>query len=262
MPNLSMRRLTRPAFALAILWAFGTAPAGAQPSEDDPLIGDRPDFTESAITIAPGRFQLEAGVTHSQGDEEDVDELGEILVRIGLSRRVELRLGLPSYLRIEGQGASDVTGFSDAELGAKIAIAESWGWTTAVLIGTSLPTGSSELRESSLQPGALLAAERDLSPRISLGTNVGYVYSKAGGERHGEVLASVATGIGLGETTGLFVELFGTIPESAGGPETYFLDAGLTRLLSPDFQLDIRAGVGLNSAADDFFAGAGLIWRH
>ena len=73
--------------------------------------------------------------------------------------------------------------------------------------------------------------------------------------------ASAALGFGLSETAGAFVEVFGFIPSDSGGPETYFFDAGVTQSLNPDLQLDLRAGVGLNSAADDYFVGAGLIWR-
>lgn len=256
----------RTALAWAILTtALGCSAAGAQtettPAED-PLIGDRPDFTESAVTITPGRFQVEAGFTFLDESAEDVQDFGELLVRIGLARRVELRVTLGSYVRVEPTDGADVSGLSDAAIGAKIGISESGGWTTAVLLGTTVPTGASEFRNSSLQPAAVFAAERDLSQSVSLGTNVGYVYASDEGERFGEILASAAVGVPLGETTGAFFELFGVIPESSGGPEAYFFDAGVTKLLSPNFQLDVRAGAGLNSSAADFFAGAGLIWRH
>ena len=33
---------------------------------DDPLVTDRPDFTESAVTVTRGRTQIEMGYTFSQ----------------------------------------------------------------------------------------------------------------------------------------------------------------------------------------------------
>ena len=247
-----------PVLATLVL-AFLTTPVLAQ--EDDPLVGDRPDFTESAVTVTKGRIQVEAGATHSDAGKGESQEIGEILVRIGLSGQLELRIGLPSYALVDGPGTGDPSGFVDSSVGVKIALAELRGWTTALLLGTTLPTGSSEFREPHPQPGAVFVAERDLTASVSLGTNVGYGYASAGGEQFGEAIASLAVGFGLGDTTGLFLEVFGTVPSGRGGPETYSFDAGVTQSLGPDFQLDVRAGVGLNSAADDVFVGAGLIWR-
>jgi hypothetical protein len=234
---------------------------GALAQDDDPLVGDRPDFTESAVTVAPGRTQVEAGATHTEADRTESQEFAEVLLRIGLGERIELRVGLNSYARVEEPGGRDLTGFVDTSLGAKIALGEAAGWTTAVLFGTTLPTGSTEFREPHPQPDVVLAAERDLTGSVSLGTNFGYAYASADGVQFGEAFASAALGVGLSETTGAFFEFFGFVRASAGRPETYFLDAGITKGLGPDFQLDLRVGTGLNSAADDLFVGAGLIWR-
>lgn len=250
--------------AAAWLTLLVLATAGAASAEDDdPLVGDRPDFTESAVTIAPGRVQVESGATHTDSGDAESQELGEVLVRIGLTPRLELRVGLPSYARVDGLRGNDPSGFTDASLGIKLALGEAGGWTTALLAGTSLPTGSSEFRSSRAQPDVVLAAERDLTDSVALGTNVGfsYGYDSQGGGRFTEFFASAALGLPLGESAGVFVELFGFVPSSSGGPESYFFDAGVTRGLGPDLQLDVRAGVGLNSAADDYFVGAGLIWR-
>lgn len=43
-------------------------------------------------------------------------------------------------------------------------------------------------------------------------------------------------------------------------PEHYF-DGGFTYLLRNNMQFDVRAGVGANAAAVDFFAGSGLCVR-
>ncbi|MBL8851755.1 MAG: transporter [Planctomycetaceae bacterium] len=41
----------------------------------------------------------------------------------------------------------------------------------------------------------------------------------------------------------------------------HYFDGGFTVKLTPDVQCDIRAGNGLNDAADDYFIGTGLSWR-
>jgi hypothetical protein len=56
----------------------------------------------------------------------------------------------------------------------------------------------------------------------------------------------------------VYNEVFGIFPNGAAetGPEYYF-DAGFTYLVNNNFQLDIRAGWGLNDRSDDFFTGIG-----
>jgi len=68
---------------------------------DEPLITDRPDFTESTDAVPRGHLQLEAGYTFTY-DREKLDRTRdhtspEILLRIGLVDRLELRLGWAGY---------------------------------------------------------------------------------------------------------------------------------------------------------------------
>jgi hypothetical protein len=58
---------------------------------------------------------------------------------------------------------------------------------------------------------------------------------------------------------GCYCEWFTLIPHfaSLARPENY-ANGGFRFLLSDNVQWDIRAGFGLNEAADNFFAGSGL----
>ena len=73
----------------------------------EPLITDRPDFTESTDAIPAGHFQLEAGYTFTY-DREHTDRVRdhaapEFLLRIGVIDDVELRLGWQGYSWTENQ---------------------------------------------------------------------------------------------------------------------------------------------------------------
>src|SRR5688500_373298 len=70
-----------------------TAPGGPR----TPLVTDRPDFTESAVTV-PGGVQVEAGATYAGEAGADGTTVGEVLVRAALTPRAELRVGVPSYV--------------------------------------------------------------------------------------------------------------------------------------------------------------------
>jgi hypothetical protein len=70
------------------------------------------------------------------------------------------------------------------------------------------------------------------------------------------------TSVSLTERLGSYAEGFALVPDGAdtNRPQQYF-NGGFTYLLTHDIQLDVRAGVGLNEAADDFFVGSGLSVR-
>ncbi len=90
-------------------------------------MADRPDFTESTLTIAPGHVQVEGGFTFSRFGDEESQSFGEILVRIGTGERVETRLGIGSYSRIDPgfAGADTISGYEDPFVGIKVRLNES-----------------------------------------------------------------------------------------------------------------------------------------
>lgn len=253
--RLAPRRLLLP----ALLGLLPTCGLTAQ----EPLVSDRPDVTESAVTVSAGRWQLEAGSTWAEdrgGDEELT--VGEVLLRRGLSDRSELRLGVPSYLAADR--APD--GFEDAALGLKLRLIQAETDRprrpqTALIVETTLPTGSRGVREPHAQPTALLAVAWPLGAATELAANLGATYASVGGEQFGQAVASVALGRELADRLGGYVELFGSSREEPGGDASVLFDSGVTWSLGPDLQLDLRVGVGLDEATPDRFAGMGIVWR-
>src|SRR6185369_15747729 len=70
--------------------------SGVLPAQE--MSTDRPDFTESTGLVGRGVFQFENGFTVAR--EHGVHSLsdGEFLVRVGVSRRAELRFGAEGFL--------------------------------------------------------------------------------------------------------------------------------------------------------------------
>jgi len=61
---------------------------------------------------------------------------------------------------------------------------------------------------------------------------------------------------------GAYTEWFAVFPDSADTQQTeHYFNGGFTYLISNDIQWDVRAGTGLNDAADDFFVGTGVSIR-
>lgn len=250
--------------------AQGNTPAApnlAKVSEAEPIVTDRPDFTESTETVPAGMTQIEAGTTFSRAGEEKSHSLGEVLIRHSLGRKTELRLEVPTFSRTRGAGGREA-GFEDGSIGFKTVLSLGSGGfglgrpRVSLIADTSLPLGSRRFRERKLQPGAKLLLSWELSDRVALSSNLNYAYLSEQGERFGELSASASLGVGLTDKVGSFIEVFGFSP-SGDRDDSRFINGGFTFLVNNDLQLDARLGFGLGNAVKgpDTFFGVGLSQR-
>lgn len=273
---MSLRRIARLA-ALAAVCAGGVPvdPAHAQPAPvllpavqgfREPLVTDRPNFTESPSVVGTRRLQLEAGHTFARSGGVTSSALGEVLLRLGVASRAELRVALNSYVRtgpVPGVAERGPAGWEDASIGAKLALVpEARGGVPALalLVGTSVPTGSAGLRREAPEPAAKLALAWDLGERWAVSSNLKYALRAApGGARVGEPSASLSLGRALTPRLGSYLEAFAFRPRGAEGTE--YVNGGVTALLSTDLQLDARVGSGIGRNGRDYFVGLGLARR-
>ena len=259
------RILRRSAVALASVAV--RAHAQSAPPAREPIVTDRPDFTEATDAVGAHTFQLEAGNTFARTGDERSNALGEVLLRVGLARRVELRVSPNSYVRTSpatrAAGVPSAAGIEDASLGAKLALRTApngFAPAVAVLVGTSVPTGSRAFRHAAPEREAKLALSWELGERWDVATNVNYTASTEDDGTHvGEPAASVSVGHELTARVGSYFEVYGFRPR--GGEGTQYVNTGLTFQLSPDFQLDARVGSGVGGNAHDYFGGLGLARR-
>ncbi len=257
--------LTRSALLLAVLLPLAGPPA-VLGQADTPLSTDRPDFTEGPSPVAAGRFQLEAGYTFTREDQIDSHSVGEVLFRIGLVSRVELRAALNSYAWLDSP-QEDANGLEDASLGLKLGLMEApedfdpLRPQVGLLVGTTLPTGEGGFGEDGLQPEVKLALGWDLSDRLSLGSNLNYAYASEAGDRFSQFSGSLALGVSFSELLGGYLEFFGFVPASSDGTDESFLNGGVTLLATDNLQFDARVGLALNDPNSSYFAGLGFAVR-
>lgn len=245
--------------------------ASAAAAQSDPLVTDRPDQTESAITVAPGKVQIEAGGTVETdtavfGTQRDeiIITAPSVLLRVGLLDRLEARIGGEWVQRsyevfdpIAPDGTTRVTGSDPFELhlGGKLNLGDDQrsGFASAILGGVNIVTSgdpglsSAELRASLSQ---------DFTSVFSGGVNLGAEWVDGDGTT---TFYTLVVGLGLSETFGTFVELYGDMPWHEGAAQSF--DTGLTWQTSEVFQLDLAAGFGLNREAKDALVGLGFSWR-
>jgi len=256
-------------FALAMLMIC--APSRVSAQEAPELVTDRPDQTESSSVVGPGYVQFEGGWTHSENDdgvEVRTDAIPEVLLRIGLVERLELRLGFSGYVWEDVDAGEDNDGLGDTEVGTKLFLWKEGGYLpeAALLTHLSLPTGESGFSSERADPSFAFLFSHTLTDRLSFGYNLGAVWGTeqdASGDRDTlSVFRYTATlGVGLTERLSGFVEVFGDVPMSASGGPANMFDGGFTYLIIDNFQIDVASGVGLSQEADDWFITTGATYR-
>jgi hypothetical protein len=239
---------------------------GAVEAQEAPLVGDRPGFTDSASVLEPRRVQLETGYTHTEADEVESEAVGELLLRIGWTEKLELRLGFNSYVTTDTP-AGEISGFEDPSIGIRLKLSEGaerfhlFKPEAALLLGTSLPIGAEEFGSPHFQPTTKLSLAWALGDRLSLGSNLGVGWISADGDQYLEGVASLSLGVAVTGSLGAFIEYYAYLPESSAGSADQYVDAGLAWVVTNDLQLDIRAGTQVGAGETDFFVGAGVAYR-
>ncbi len=263
-PHRPRRALRATPAALLSLSLAACATGGL--ADREPLITDRPDFTESAQSVPARMVQVETGYTYADDDGAVSHTVGELLGRFGVGPRTELRVGINSYAVTTVSGVR-VTGLEDASLGAKFTLltgADHFDLLRpdlALIVATTVPTGSSAYGEPAWQPDAKLVVGWTLTDRLAWTSNLNYAYASQDDVRFDQPSFSTSFGYAVAERVGVYAEYFRIMPESRGADDAGYLNGGVTYLVSPEFQLDARLGQGVDGAASGYFIGLGLSRR-
>ena len=239
---------------------------------EDAIATDRPDFTEASSTVGKGRIQLESGYTFSRdrsgGIRTTTHSYPEALLRIGaLADWLEFRIG--QNFGETRSGLFSASGAEDLYLGVKLGLTEQKQVLPemALILQTTVPTGHSEFTGGKMQPGFNWLYGWDVVPdRLTFGgsTQANRVYDEI---NHGyiELAQSLTIGYGLTDRLSAYTEWFAFFPAGAvalGVTAQHYLDGGFTYQFTPNFQVDIRAGIGVSRRADDYFIGSGFGVRY
>ena len=253
-----------------VLWLLIPAPAFAQTSSPTPdeseINTDRPDFTESSAAVGKGVIQLEGGFTsgsdHEAGVETNDIRFPQILVRIGLSKRFELRLGGDGFItddvRPDGQSDQRTSGFGAISVAGKYVLRDSdEGLSLAVIPILSIPSGSDAFG-GSVDPAVKFTWAHGLPAGFDASGNFNFASVDNNGHRDFLRVASVSFSHALAPKWEAYWELI-TAFDSAECACTF--DTGVTRLFGRNFQLDVEGGWGLTDSATDWFVGFGFAVR-
>ena len=265
-----MTRFSLMPFLLAAFLLIACLPAHAQttppPAQNNPFSSERPGFTNGAETVAPRRLQFEGGYTYlpyEGGHEHRIADAA--LLRVGLGKTTEFRVGLPNIAFTHSSGGSDTHGFTDTSLGTKWRFLQAAKGrpSAAFIVQTSLPTGEPAYRASHLQPQIALEAAYALSDVWSVQSDLIYTRAYDGGTQYDQWAGGLNFGRSLTDTTGVFLETYRIAPSGgANAPNGNYIDGGITYLLNTNTQLDFNLGTGITSfVKNDHFFGVGVARR-
>ncbi|HSP87510.1 MAG TPA: transporter [Ignavibacteriaceae bacterium] len=224
------------------------------------LITDRPDQTESAVTVPLHSLQIETGFAYESLKENGFSfrnyTVAGTLFRYGLIKNIELRFGT-GYLISEAN--ETISGFGDFLFGGKInfLIEEQSGLDFGLLIHTALPIGDETLNPNKFEPELIAALSKSLSENFSISFNFGGSHNSSIEEII--YVYTGALGISLSEELSAFAELYGNFSKTFSPLHNF--DGGFTYLLSDTVQLDISGGKGITGIGSYWFISSGVSLR-
>ena len=218
---------------------------------------DRPGIGSGTYVTQPGVFGIETGVQLSANEFVNQFDIGQMLLRIGVIEKLELRALLNSY-STQSFEQSDVSnsGFQDVGLAAKYNILTSpeSGSSVSALAKISLPVGASAFSNSEVVSTAFLLADQSVSDHFAVSVNTGYTFPV--GSLDGNWLLTVTPSVSIpgAEHIGVYAGYAGiNNPEST---DQHYIEGGATITVNDGAQLDINAGYEMEN--ESFFIGLGF----
>lgn len=224
----------------------------------------RPGFMGRLADLARGRVMLEGGyayVTDSSAGTTITEHVApDLLLRVGVTERIEVRIGWPGASIVNQDGAlgsTTTTTTLDPNVGLMMDLWSQQGWLpqTAILGSVPITLGGNRFAMSSLQPVSALLYQWSLTDRLSVGGDSGLALYRDDGDHYLQWQQSVDADYLLTDRVGLFSQWQVLADDGSDDDATrHMLSLGASWLCTDRLQITWRAGVGLNDPAPDFLA--------
>ncbi len=246
--------------------ATSTAPAARE------LETDRDAFTPATSVVGKRLIVVESSYSFIDNrNVADTNSLPELLVRYGISERIELRFGW----NYEVGGAEDVSGNDSAEpengsgreresqllYGLKMAVTEQSGWvprSVAILQGFTPTFGPAPATDVVID----YAAGWEFTNGWEFDSSIRYGTEHGPADAFNQWAPSTVLRIPLTERWAVHAEYFGIFSQGAARDFSHaFFSPGTHYLLTPNLELGVRIGWGITADAAPFFSNVGVGWR-
>lgn len=229
------------------------------------IFTDRPTTTDAVKLISPGTFQIEMGYMNTRYESEGIEfktiTAPNLNIKYGLADWLEIRL-LTNYLTIKTEAfniENSLSGVTPLVLSPKVKLIDQNFWIPRISLATAVAfpePAKEEFQSEKINYGGRLLFEHVFNDRYSWSHGFGADWDDS---RETTWAYSSAFSASISDKVGVFAEIFGYFATDI--PSMHSFDAGLTYLVSSNFQLDTSVGLPLNENAPDFFYSAGLAWK-
>lgn len=257
----SLIHIICPAFLTFVL-ATSVAIAQGPPTASSPnpeIVTDRPDITESSIVVPRASFQIENGITLTSDHGRRILDLSESLLRVGIARRTELRVGMPNYLGRIAERRSD-SGFADVSFGVKRQLGPLPGnLELSLILAVSVPSGSRGVSSDGVDLYIKFPWSRELKHGWSIGGMQSLFWNTENGHRTGVWQPAFYLERQLTRRLDVFSEYGGDYAQR-GFPK-HVAHFGAAFRITPTQQIDTHFGFGLSHATPNHFIAWGYSLR-
>ena len=243
--------------------------------QEEPLETDRDSFTPATTTATHGRIIFESAYTflNNRGVKE-THSLPEFLARVGVTDRLELRLGwnyevggAPNTASGNGSGhefrdEAKLERESQVTYGLKYAVTDQDEWLprSALILQGGTPTSGPD-------PATQFVGTYVWGWLLGNGwtwdSSMRYAFDEGEGDHFNLWAPSTVIKIPVHERWNAHLEYFGIFSEGREREtNVQYLSPGLHYLINPDLEVGVRVGWGLNHDAANFFSNLGVGWRY
>jgi hypothetical protein len=234
---------------------------------------DRPDLTESPITVDAGHIQVEADVIfYSQSKTEEAKDKGlniaAVNFKVGLSNYADIQFVLPSYTSVTSEvrdQKTTVDGFGDLVTRLKLNLIgnDEGEFALGVMPLIKLPTASDDLGNDEVEFGLIFPAAMTLPDGFGAGVMIelDYLMDVAEDERFTSLVLSGTIGRDLSDVVGAFVEIVGEKSSLDGAKWQSIFSTGMTYSVNDNLQFDAGVFAGLTDEVDDLAMFCGVSFR-
>jgi len=249
----------------------GYVAASSWPASPEPTPSARPGLAERIGAITRGRTQVEGGYAlvfdRAGGVRATQHAFPDLLVRFGLTDRLEIRLGWPGYVATDydGPGVDGSSGDTlEPNVGFMLDLSAQRGILpqTAVLAAVPLTLEGNPFALDSIQPLSQLLYRWQLADRIAWGGTTGLALFDVDGDGFVQFQQTVNLDGLVTQRLGLFAEWEMLVDHgSADDASQHMLGGGVSYLATERVQITWKNGLGLNEPAPDFLTDVRLSYR-
>jgi hypothetical protein len=238
--------------------------------ENDEIETDRDSFTPSTKVVGLGRLTVESSYTFIDNRElPETHSLPELLFRYGIREKLEFRLGYnyevggasnpeSGNIPFSFDGESEIEEETKVLYGVKLQISkqENWMPESAVILQGHTPTSGNETATNFSSAYTFGWKLRNANVWDSA---IRYQASNVEGDQFNLWAPSTVLKMPIGEKWKAHAEYFGIYSDGRRSESSqHFFSPGAHYLITPNFEVGVRVGWGLNEQSPNFFSNLGV----